>query len=104
MLSEDQLLALKKKLLAKGRELAEKLSALLEGKSPGGLDALDAKPGETPEEKVRRYMAVIQERITAIRNGTYGKCEHCGAELSYAELDEMPWADTCRECASKITT
>ena len=101
MLTADGTEALRKKLLAKGQELATKLSQLLEGKSPGGLDQLDAEPGETPEEKVRRYLAVIQSRLTAIREGTYGKSAHCGAELSFAELDELPWADACRACSTK---
>lgn len=100
MLTPDDTERLRKKLLAKGQELATKLSQLLEGHSPSGLDQLLAEPGETAEEKVRRYLAVIQARIAAIRDGSYGICERCGVELSLAELDEMPWADGCRGCAS----
>ncbi len=54
-----------------------------------------------PEEMLRRYMAVIQDRLEQIRDGRYGKCEKCGKEIRFVELDEMPWADTCGECASK---
>jgi hypothetical protein len=101
VLSEAETQLLRRKLLDKGQELAQMLSDLLAGNPPPGVAGL-AKPGETPEEALRRYLGVIQQRIDAIAAGTgYGLCERCGAPLSFAELDEMPWADTCRECASK---
>lgn len=100
MLNDADLERLRRKLLAKGQELATKLSQLLEGQTPAGLDELAALPGERPEEKLRRYLAIIQARLGAIRAGGYGRCERCGAELSVAELDEMPWADACRACAA----
>ena len=103
-MTEDQLRGLKRQLLKKGRELAEILAALLEGKKPAGAATLAGQPGETPEEKVRRYMKDIQAKVDAINNntGTYGKCEKCGVELPYVELEQLPWADRCRRCGSGV--
>ncbi len=99
--SEEQTRGLKQKLLKKGQELAQMLADLLAGNTPPGMAELKGKPGETPEEMLRRYLGVIQDRLTRLREGTYGKCEQCGKEIRFVELDEMPWADTCGECAAK---
>ena len=101
MLTEDERRGLKRKLLKKGQELASMLADVLAGKAPAGLASLAGKPGERPEEKLRRYLNVIQSRVDAINaGGAYGNCEPCGAEIPFAELDELPWADTCRACAA----
>ena len=79
------------------------LADLLSGKMPAGLAGLAGKPGEKPEEKLRRYLKEIQVRIDAILAGgaDYGKCEECGGEIPFVELDELPWADRCLACAKK---
>ncbi len=88
------------RLLAKGQEIAGMLSDLLAGKKPSGLDLLEARPGETEEEKLHRYLDLIQSRIDAIQDGTYGRCQVCGGQIPLAELDEVPWAERCGRCAA----
>jgi hypothetical protein len=101
-LDDDAKRGLKRKLLKKGQELASMLADVLSGKAPAGLAGLAAKPGERPEEKLRRYLDLIQSRVDAINaGGDYGRCASCGVELPFVELDELPWADTCRACAAK---
>jgi RNA polymerase-binding transcription factor DksA len=100
-LTDEQKARLKGKLSKKGQELAEMLADVLAGNVPAALAALADKPGEKPEEKLRRYLDKIQGMMRALREGGYGRCEVCGTEIPFAELDEMPWADTCGECASK---
>ena len=100
MLAAADLERLRHDLLAKGGEIAALLEAMMAGKEPGANDLLDALPGETPEEKARRFLALIESRREALDAGTYGQCLRCGAELSLAELAEMPWVETCRDCAS----
>ena len=89
---------LKRALLHKGGELADKLSRLLAGQSVD-LGALGGgKPGERPEEKLRRFMARIQRALTELRAGQFGDCGQCGAPLGYLAVVETPWADRCRTC------
>jgi hypothetical protein len=102
-MTDEQRQGLKRKLLKKGQEIAAMLADLLAGKMPAGLAGLAGKPGEKPEEKLRRYMGVIQSRIDAINAGQdYGLCEVCGQEIPFVELDELPWADRCTACAAKV--
>ncbi len=102
-LTDDQLGKLRRQLLDKGKELADQLAALLAGQKPSGLDLLTAEPGETDEEKLRRYLGVVQGRIDALRAGSYGKCESCGQEIPAEELAQLPWADRCGRCAATAT-
>lgn len=99
-LTADETRLLRRSLLVKGKELADLLAEVIAGKSPSGADALTAQPGETKEEKLRRYLGVIQSRIDATFAGTYGRCDECGEDIPLVELSELPWADRCGRCAS----
>jgi RNA polymerase-binding transcription factor DksA len=100
-LSPEDLTHLKRALLTKGAELAARLSDLLAGKRTTDAVTLDGgAPGERPEEKLRRFMARIDACLRELRAGSYGACEGCGVQLSFAALDQVPWADHCRPCAS----
>ncbi len=68
------------------------------GLSPSATDLLDARPGETPIEKTRRYLDLVDGRIKAIAAGRYGVCEGCGAAIPYVQLDALPWLDRCNAC------
>jgi RNA polymerase-binding transcription factor DksA len=103
-LDSDQLRSLRHDLLAKGAEINEKLTRLLAGESVD-VDALvgGGAPGETPAERLRRFLDLIDERIHAIAAGRFGHCAACGAAQSFAELHEMPWATRCRACATLLS-
>jgi len=96
-LTEEQIGKLKRQLLKKGSEINDKLVAILNGKDPGNLTELlgGGKPGETKEERLRRFLALVDSRLVQIRNGTYGKCVQCGDWLEYRHLEQIPWIDTC---------
>ncbi len=100
----DQREVLKRALLKKGAELADKLSRLLAGERVADLGALlgGGKPGERPEEKLRRFMARIDAALAALRAGSYGGCEDCGVALGWARLEQLPWADRCSSCAAAV--
>jgi RNA polymerase-binding transcription factor DksA len=100
LFTTDELARLRRRLLAKGRDLAEQLAALMAGLKPKATDLLDAKPGETPIEKVRRYLDLVDRKIKAIAAGTYGHCEGCGRAIPYALLAELPWMDRCPACSA----
>ena len=100
-----QLDRLTRRIIAKGSEINEALTALLAGETVD-VDRLMGRgtPGETPIERLRRFLALIDERLLAIRQGRYGRCERCGRAFLFPELDEVPWATECRECAVALAS
>jgi RNA polymerase-binding transcription factor DksA len=85
-------------LLDRGQTLATQLAEVMAGKRQPSLESLLAqKPGERPEETLRRALDQVEGRRRWLDAGDdrYGRCEVCGAELGEAELDEMAWADRC---------
>lgn len=99
-LSPAQLQVLKRQLLKKGAEINAKLTELLANPTmePPELPG-QGRPGEKPIERLRRFMALIDGRLRALREGRYGRCERCGADLPFAHLSQVPWIDTCQRCA-----
>lgn len=98
---------LRQALLKKGMEIATLLADVLAGKDRerelAALPAFTAKPGLKPEERLRLYLDHVESRRELLVAGDprYGRCEKCGAELSLPELEEMPWADRCRQCGDR---
>ncbi len=44
----------------------------------------------------------IVQALERINQGTYGKCEECGANIPKARLQALPYARHCVECARKV--
>ena len=96
----------RKALLRKGHEIAIKLADLKAGKEVRLIELADLRqrgPLVTPEQRLRQYLDLINARRKALEadDGSYGVCEMCDAALSEPELDMMPWATRCRNCAGK---
>jgi hypothetical protein len=99
---------LREQLLDKGGQIAALLADVLAGEDRDGqLRALplDAKPGERPEERLRRFLDLIESRRILLdeRNDRYGRCDVCGADLGMPALGQMPWADHCNEHVAGMT-
>jgi DnaK suppressor protein len=43
----------------------------------------------------------IDEALARINEGRYGLCESCGAEISEARLNAMPFALRCTHCEER---
>jgi RNA polymerase-binding transcription factor DksA len=99
-LNADQTRALRRTILAKGRDVAQDLDRMVAGAAPRSPDLLDVAPGETSIAKARRFLALIERKLKAIATGTYGMCPSCGAPIPYAALERVPWLETCRACAA----
>jgi RNA polymerase-binding transcription factor DksA len=58
---------------------------------------------EDPIDRLRRYQKMLKEMVGHINadDGLYGRCQHCRQALGQVELEQLPWADTCRSCAAK---
>jgi len=99
---EAAALRMRKRLMAKGLELATLLEDVLAGLDrTRGLAALGpSKPGEKPEEKLRRYLEMVEakRRLLDAGDNSFGRCQICNADLGAMPLEEMPWADRCARC------
>ncbi len=50
----------------------------------------------------REKLALIDEALERIEEGTYGICEECGLKIPEGRLRVMPFARYCITCQSKI--
>ena len=50
----------------------------------------------------RQILGLVNEALERIKNGTYGRCVVCDAEVLAKRLDAVPWAPHCIECQEKV--
>ena len=48
-----------------------------------------------------RYLYNIEEALRRIEDGTYGKCQDCGAAIALPRLKRLPYTRLCIECKEK---
>ncbi|HBI16760.1 MAG: hypothetical protein UR60_C0039G0008 [Candidatus Moranbacteria bacterium GW2011_GWF2_34_56] len=53
------------------------------------------------ESNLEEQLKDINHALEKIKNGTYGVCEECGANISPERLEANPSAKKCMQCASK---
>jgi hypothetical protein len=100
--SDDDLAAIRQGLMARGRTLATLLSDVLGGEVRPELQLMIAKrPGMSPEEVLREALRQNEHsrKLLDAHDDRFGRCDECGAELSAAQLREVPWADRCTKHA-----
>ncbi len=92
------------KTLHKLGAICRRIEVLLAGQNVTLADVplpQEAKPGEKPLEKLRRFKALLNETLGAMDEGIHPCCKKCRSPLLDVVLDEMPWATWCQECAPK---
>lgn len=57
-------------------------------------DILEEKLLDVHEDLLDR----INDALLRIKDGSYGFCANCGAEMTEEELEKEPWADHCPQC------
>ena len=55
---------------------------------------------DTLDDVTRAEVAELRHAVERIDNGSYGRCEHCGGDISYARLEALPATARCMHCAS----
>lgn len=96
---------LRRRLLAKGRAIADELADLLAGKGKrirmSELPIFARKPGMRPEERLRAYLDHVEgcRILLDADDDRFGRCTVCQDDLGLVALSEMPWADRCEKCA-----
>jgi DnaK suppressor protein len=65
--------------------------------------AVTAEKGEllTLLSSLQENLADIEAALARIDDGTFGTCEHCGAQIAPSRLEALPQARLCLECASR---
>lgn len=91
------------------RARLEKVEATLDAPADPDLgdQAIELEDDEVLEGVGRagqREIRQLEEALKRIASGTYGICAQCGAEISGARLDAVPFALLCRNCASATAT
>lgn len=42
----------------------------------------------------------VEEALSRLESGRYGRCENCGSEIDPERLEAIPWATLCLRCKS----
>lgn len=105
------------RLIAKRQDLIETIlqlendglrSAL--SNTTGELSSYDNHPGDLGSETFERgkdlglrdnervLLRSVERALEKIHHGTYGRCDHCGSEISQERLEALPWASQCIKC------
>ena len=91
----------------------DRLNAQIAALEPGGGSSFDdnfADSGQVAAEQgenkvlasqLRSELDEVEHALAKLENGTYGRCEDCGAAIAPARLEAMPSARFCITCASK---
>ena len=107
-IDRERYLVLKGLLEERRREIQEKLRSLRESVPAEAADVRDAEE-QSVDDFVREVdialmqmksetLARIDEAISRLERGTYGRCQECGEEISEARLTAVPFAPLCRGC------
>jgi DnaK suppressor protein len=50
----------------------------------------------------RQLLQMVDGALERIREGTFGECISCGAEINAKRLEAVPWTRHCIECQEKL--
>jgi DnaK suppressor protein len=50
----------------------------------------------------RRQLALVEDALARIEDGTYGECQMCGENVPVARLKAIPWARYCVSCQEVV--
>jgi RNA polymerase-binding protein DksA len=53
-------------------------------------------------EQLEQRLSEIEDALERLNDGSYGKCESCGNEISSARLGAKPYATLCIHCQEKF--
>ncbi|MDT7041477.1 TraR/DksA family transcriptional regulator [Candidatus Nitronereus thalassa] len=88
-----------------GQSLTDDQQRRLESAMDSGDQALfdlEREMGISLQEMRNRERQMIEEALSSLDEGTYGKCAECDAEISEKRLAALPFARYCIECQSRM--
>jgi RNA polymerase-binding transcription factor DksA len=109
-----RLLALKKRLGGDLSELEEEALRRVGGEASGGLSDVPLHPADlgtdnyeeemtlTLLENEAQLLAEVTDALARIEQGTFGRCEVCGQEISRERLKAVPYTRYCLRHAQEL--
>ena len=88
-----------------GQSLTDDQQRRLEAAMDSGDQALfdlEREMGISLQEMRNRERQMIEEALSSLAEGTYGRCAECDAEISEKRLQALPFARHCIECQSRL--
>ena len=61
----------------------------------GTSQAVERIAAVSAEEELQAMLSDVQRAQEKLADGTYGRCDECGAEIGEARLAARPWASRC---------
>jgi DnaK suppressor protein len=61
----------------------------------GTSHAVERIAAVSAEESLRAMLAEVKRAQEKLADGTYGRCDTCGAEIPLERLEARPWATRC---------
>jgi DnaK suppressor protein len=84
------------------RESSGDLSAYSIHMADLGTDAIERENDLQVASAEGRLLLEINEAITRLADGTYGKCENCAKPIDPHRLDVVPHARLCLKCQEQV--
>jgi DnaK suppressor protein len=112
MVTDNKLLAIKKKLLKQRQDLLTEAEHTLNNKLSTEKESFPDPTDQAVAEldnnfllrlrgREQKLLKKIDEAISRIDGGTYGVCESCGGEISHKRLEARPVTTLCIECKTR---
>ena len=60
----------------------------------------EAGPQEAPLERLRAFKDLLNAALAELNAGRPRACVRCAIPLPSEDLDELPWADRCRDAST----
>lgn len=107
---KDQLLEMRLRLVDEVEHLLEEVPDDL--RAAGALSRIPTHPAdyatEGSDKEIRliqneqQLQAAVHDALERIEQGTYGRCQECGGEISPERLEALPYAVYCKTCAENL--
>jgi RNA polymerase-binding transcription factor DksA len=74
------------------------------GLGDGNTGAYSWEMALARKERVTTRIEALQEALTKVDEGSYGRCERCGAQIDPERLEILPATVLCVDCARAVDT
>jgi DnaK suppressor protein len=106
MLSQEFLNEIKNRLEEEKKQVEAKIAALQTPEETMENPSLDELAQDAEEDYLEESLLSVHKNILErindalyrLKDGTFGRCIECGAEISEEDLRAEPWAEHCRAC------
>lgn len=104
MLDSKTLQKQKKYLIEEKDRLETKIKQLKEfpdygsNEDDNAKELADYESNQGLEEQLKYLLDKVSKALTAIENGSYGRCKKCQSAIESGRLEIMPYAELCITC------